>query len=149
LQLRVARNEADGAEIEAIVQDFVRNVAGKHAVNADLDAGVQFAEFGEGREKSVDGALVDAERKFAALEAFEFGETFLDFVAEVDEALGVIAEKGAGIGQTDWAGAANEKRLAERILKLANGQTDCRLGAIEALCSAREAALLGDGEKNL
>src|SRR5215831_14520665 len=57
-QLRVARDERDGAEIEAIVQDFVRNVAGKHAVNADLDAGVQFAEFRERGQKSVDGAFV-------------------------------------------------------------------------------------------
>jgi hypothetical protein len=108
LELRVARDEGNGAKIEAVVQDFVRNVAGKHAVNAHLDAAVEFAEFGEGGKKSVDGAFVDPEREFAALEAFEFRKTLFDFVAEVDEALGVIAEKGARIGQADGAGAADE-----------------------------------------
>ena len=149
LELRVARDERDGAEIEAIVQDFVRNVAGKHAVNADLDAGVQFAEFRERGQKSVDGAFVDAEREFAALEAFEFAEAFFDFVAKIDEAFGVVAEKGARVGQSDGTGSADKERLAERVLELADGQTDGRLRAIEALGRAGKAALLGNGQKDL
>ena len=40
LQLRVARNVGDGAEIEAVVEDFEGNVAGKHAMDADLHAGM-------------------------------------------------------------------------------------------------------------
>jgi hypothetical protein len=66
-------------------------------VNAHLNAGVEFAEGGERGQKSVDGAFVDTERKFAALEAFEFRKTFFDFVAEIDEALGVVAEEGARV----------------------------------------------------
>jgi len=67
-------------------------------VNADLDAGMEFTEFAERGEKRVDGAFIDAEREFAAIEAGEFGETFFHFIAEVDEPLGVIAEKRAGVG---------------------------------------------------
>ena len=145
LELRVARDERNGAEVQAIVQDFVRNVAGKHAVDAHLDARVQFAEFGKRGEKRVDGAFVHAERKFAALEAFEFGEAFFDFVAEIDEAFSVVAEKRARVGQANGAGTADEERLAERVLKLANGQADGRLRPIEALSGAGEAALFRDG----
>ena len=149
LELRVARDERDGAEIEAVVQDFVRNVARKHAVNAHLNAGVEFAELSERREKCVDGAFVDAERKFAAFEALEFGEALFDFVAEIDEAFGIVAEKGSCVGQADGACAADEKRLAERVFELANSQTDRRLRAVKTLGGAREAAFLGDHQKNL
>jgi hypothetical protein len=149
LELRVARDKRNSAEVEAIVQDFVGNVAGKHAVNADLDAGMQFAELGERREKGVDGTFVDPERKFATLEALEFAEAFLDFVAEVDEALGVVAKKRAGVGQADGAGTADEERLAEGVFELANGQADGRLGAIKTLRGAGEAAFPGNGQKDL
>src|SRR5882762_11104727 len=118
----------------------MRDVAGKHPMDAHLDAGMFFTEFGESREEGVDGAFVDTEREFAALEAFEFGEALFDFIAEVDEALGVIFQEGSGIGEADGAGPANDERLAERVLELTNGQTDGRLSAVEALGSARTAA---------
>ena len=149
LELRVARDEGDGAEIEAIVEDFVWNVAGKHAVNPDLDAGMQLAEFGERGKKGVDGAFVNPERKFAALEAFEFGKAFFDFVAKVDEALGVVAKKRACVGQADGARTTDEKRLAEGVLEFADGQADGRLGAIKALRGAGKAAFLGHAQKYL
>jgi hypothetical protein len=105
-------------------------------VNADLDAGMQLTELRERREKSVDGAFVDSERKLAALEAFEFGKAFLDFVAEIDEALGVIPQESSGVREADGAGSSDKERLAERVLQLANGQTDGWLSAIKALGSA-------------
>jgi hypothetical protein len=118
-------------------------------VDADLYAGMFLAEDGKGGKESVDGGFVDAEREFAALEAFEFGETFFDFVAEVDEALGVVFQEGSGIGEADWAGAANEKRLAERVLELADGEADGGLGAVKTLAGAGEAAFFRHHQKNL
>lgn len=97
----------------------------------------------------MDGAFIDAERKFAALETFELGEAFFYLVAKVDEALGVVAEKGACVGQADRARAADEKRLAERVFELADGQADGRLRAIKPLRSARKAAFFGNGQKDL
>ena len=145
----IARHKGNGAEIEAVVQDLVGNIAGKHAVNAHVDPGMQFAKFGKGGKKGVNGAFVDTERKFTAVEALECVESLFDFVAEVDETLGVISEKCAGIGQTHRASATNEERLAEGVLELADSQTDGRLRAVKTLGSAREAAFLCDGQKHL
>ncbi len=97
----------------------------------------------------MDGAFVHAEREFTALQALQFGEAFFHFIAEVDEALGVVLQKSSGIGEADGAGAANEKRLAERIFELADGEADGGLGAVKALAGAGEAALLCHHEKNL
>src|SRR5258708_437678 len=149
LQLRFAGNEGDGAEVQAVIQNFVRNIARKHAMDSDLDAGMEFTELAERGEQRVDGAFVDTEREFTAIEAGEFGETFFHFIAEVDEALGVVAEKRAGVGEAHRARAADEQRLAEAVFELANGQADRGLGAVEALGGAREAAFARDGEKDL
>ena len=149
LELGIARHIGNGAKVEAVIEDFVGNVAGKHAMDADLDAGVQFTEFGERREKSVNGAFVDAQRKFAALEAFEFGESLFDLIAEIDEALGVLLQERSCIGEADRPGAADKKRLAEGIFELPHGQADRRLGAVEALSRTRETAFLGNHQKYL
>src|SRR6516164_7420398 len=114
LELGIAWHKGNGAESETVIQDLVGNIAGKHAVNAQLDPGMQFAKFGEGGKKRVNGAFVDAEGKFTAVEALEFAEALFDLVAEVDETFGVIPEQCAGIGQADGASAANEDRLRER-----------------------------------
>jgi len=118
-------------------------------MDADLDAGMFFAEFGEGGEKGVDGAFVYAEREFAALQALEFGEALFDFIAEIDQAFRIVLQKSSGVGETDRAGATNEKRLAKRVLKLADGEADGGLGAVKALARARKAALLRHHEKDL
>ena len=149
LELRVTGDEGDGAEVKTIVHDFMGNVAGKHAMEADLNAGMGFAEFRERREQGMDGTFVDAEGEFAALEALELHETFLDLVAEVEEAFGVFAEERAGIGEADWAGPANEEGLAEGVLEFADGEADGGLGAVQALGSAGEAAFASDGEEDL
>ena len=149
LKLRIARDEGDSTEVEAVVHDFVRDVAGEHAVQADLDAGVRLAESGEGGEKGVDGTFIDAEGKFATLEAFQFHEALFDFVTQVQQAFGIFAEQGASIRQADGTGTADEERLAEGLFELADGQTDSRLGAVEPFGGAREAAFASDGQKDL
>ena len=45
LKLGIPGDEGDGADVEAIVEDFVGNIAGEHPMDADLNAGVEFAEF--------------------------------------------------------------------------------------------------------
>jgi len=149
LELRVARNEGDGAEVQAVVQNFVRNVAGEHAVDSDLHSGMQLAEFCQGGEEGVDGAFVYAEGEFAALEAFEFGEALGDFVTEIDEAFGVVFEKSAGVGHAHGARAADEQGLSKAIFEFTDGEADGGLGAIETFGGAGKAAFLGDHEKNL
>ncbi len=149
LKLRVARHIGNGAEIQPVIQDFVRNVAGKHAMNAHLDTRVHFTKLRERREKSVNRAFVHAQGKLAALKAFQFRKAFFDLIAEVHQSLRVIFQKGPGIRETDGPGATDEEGLAERILQLADGQADGGLGAEEALPRARKAAFLRDHQKYL
>jgi hypothetical protein len=67
LELWLLRNVGNGADVQAIIKDFVRNVAGEHAMDTDQDAGMELSESGEGRKKGVDGAFVYAERELSAL----------------------------------------------------------------------------------
>ena len=149
LKLRIARDKGNRAEIEAVVDHFVGNIAGEHAMKADLNAGVGFAEASEGGEEGMDGALVDAEGEFAALEALEFHEALFDLVAEIEEAFGVLAEKGAGVGEADGARPPDEERLAEGFLELTNGEADGGLGTVEAFGSPGETAFAGNSQKDL
>jgi hypothetical protein len=118
-------------------------------MDANEDPGMELAKGGEGRQQRVDGAFVDAEGELAAGESFEFAKSFFYFVAEIDQALGVVQEKSAGIGEADGASAAHEERLAEAVFELANGETDGRLRAVKAFGGAGEAAFLGNHQKYL
>src|SRR5712664_3502776 len=149
LKLGVAGHVRDRAEIQAVVQDFMRDVPRKHAVHAYLDARMLFPELGQGGEKSVDGALVHSQREFAALQALQFGEPFFDFIAEVDQALRIVLQERSRIRKADWPGATDKERLAERVLKLADGQAYGRLGAVKALGGAGEATLFRHHYKDL
>src|SRR5690242_11037621 len=149
LQLGIARDKRDGAQVEAIIQHFVGNIAGKHAVDANLHAGMKLTEFPEGGEQGMDGAFVDAEGKLAAADFLQFGQALFDFVAQIDEAVGVIAQEGTRVGQADGARAADKEGLAEVVFELADGQADGGLGAKEALRGTGKAALARDGQEYL
>src|SRR5438309_3115929 len=125
------------------------DIAGKHTVDAHLDAGMQDSKFGQGGKESVDGAFVHTQREFAALQALQFGESLFDFITKVNQALGVVFQKRARIGEANRPGATNEKRLAKGVLEFADGQANGGLGAVKALASAGEATLLCDHEKYL
>jgi len=148
-KLGIAGHEGNRAEIQAVVQNFMRDVPRKHAMHADLHAGVLFPEFGQGRKECVDGALVHAQGELAALQALQFGEPFFYLIAEVDQALRIVLQKGSRIGEADRSRAADEERLAEGVLKLADGQADGGLGTVKALGGAGEAALLRHHQKYL
>jgi hypothetical protein len=149
LKLRLLWDVGDCADVQAVIEDFVGDVAGKHAVDADLDAGMELAEGGQRREKCVDGAFVDAQGEFAAREAFQLAQSFFYFVAEVDQTLGVVLEEGAGVGQADGPGTADEERLAEAVFEFANGEANGGLRAVEAFGGAGEAAFFGNHQKYL
>src|SRR5207245_5201729 len=101
-----------------------------------------FPKLRERREKSMNGALVHAQGKLPALEAFQLRKPLFDLIAEVDQPLGVIFQKRTGIRETDGPGAADEEGLAERIVQLADGQADGRRGADGTGGGARGGALL-------
>ena len=88
-----------------------------------------------------------AELKVAALQALQFVERACGFAAQGQQAHRVLAQQSAGGGERAIARGAVEKRLAHGALQLANNLADGGLGAMQAHGRAREAALLGDGEK--
>ena len=97
----------------------------------------------------MDGAFVDAEGEFAAAAGAEVVDGALDFLAEIEHALGVADQELAGVGELAGAGAAGEEGLADPVLELADGDADGGLGAEELLGGAGEAALAGDGEEDV
>src|SRR6267154_6783593 len=130
LQLRIARNIRDCADVQTIVQHFVRNISRKHSMNAHLNARMHFAEFGERGKQGMDGAFVDAQGQLPALQPLQLAQALFYFVAQVQQALGVIFQKDASVGQAYRARAAHKQWLAQRIFQLANTQADGWLGAI-------------------
>ena len=56
----------------------------------------------------MNGTFVDAEGKFAALQALEFAKALFYFIAQVEQALGVVLQQRSGVGQAHWTRAADE-----------------------------------------
>jgi hypothetical protein len=117
-------------------------------MDPDLHSRVELAEARQGREERVNGAFVDAKGKFAAGEALEVGETLAGFIAEIQEALGVILEESSRIGQANGTSPTDEDGLADRFLELADGLADGGLCPIELLSGAGEAAVPRHGKKD-
>jgi hypothetical protein len=70
-------------------------------------------------------------------------------LAEVEDALGVVAQNFAGIGKAGGATAAHKQALADPILQAADGEADGGLGAVELVGGAGEAFLAGDGQEGV
>jgi hypothetical protein len=118
-------------------------------MDTDQDAGMELAKGGKGWEESVDRAFVHAKGELATGQAFQLAKSFFYFVAQIDQALGVVQEKSASVGEADGAGAPDEERLAEAILEFADGEADGWLGAVQAFGGAGKAAFLGNHQKYL
>ena len=118
------------------------NIPGEHAVHAHLHSRMQLAKSCQRGKQCVDRTLVHAKRKFTPLQTLQFAEPFLDLIAQIDQALGVVLEEGSRISEPNRPRSADEEGLTQPVLQLANGQADGRLRAIETLRRPREAAFL-------
>src|SRR4029077_19000338 len=94
-------------------------------------------------------ALIHAQRKFAAIQAGQFGKSLFYLIAQVDQPLGIFPQQRTGIRQSHWTRATHEKWVPESVLKLANRQADCRLSAVEPFCGTRKAAFASNRQKHL
>ena len=149
LQLRLTGHEGNRAQVETVIEHFVRNVPRVDAVHADLHAGMLLVEARQRRNQRMDGAFVDPQGELAAPQAIQISQPLLYFVAQVEEPLGVLLEELAGVGEADGARAAHKQRLAQGVLELADGQADGRLGAIKLFGGPGKAALAGHRQKHL
>src|SRR5467141_2788977 len=98
------------------------NVPGKHAVHAHLHSGMQLAKLCQRGKQCMDRTLVHAKRKFTPLQTLQFAEPFLDLIAQIDQALGVVLEEGSRISEPNRPRSADEEGLTQPVLQLANGQ---------------------------
>src|SRR5690242_67763 len=74
-------NVGNHAYIQMMIQHLSRHVARKHAMHADENAGMLFAETVERGQKRMDRAFVHANGDVAAFEAAQLANAFLDFLA--------------------------------------------------------------------
>src|SRR5262249_2826491 len=148
LQLRVARHVGNRTEIQAIVQDFMGDVAREHAMHPNLDARMLLAEFCNRGHERMNRAFIYTEGKLAPLQAFEFTKPLFDFIAKIDQAFGIVLQKSPGIGEANRPRPTYKKPLAQIFLKLANRQADRGLRTIKAFRSARKTAFACDRKKD-
>ena len=94
-------------------------------------------------------AFVHAERNLPALESLQLLHAFADFFAQIQHAVGVFEQQRTGIGEHPRARAANEERLPDPLLELADRDADRGLRAVELFGRARKALLARDGLKYL
>ena len=104
---------------------------------------------GQRRQQGVNRALVHAQRQFAPLQALKIRDALADLIAKIQQALSVLLEQLARIGEPHRPGAPDEERLAQRVFELSDRQTDGRLGAVQLFGGAGETALARHGQKNL
>src|SRR5580700_11338879 len=148
-ELGLLGDERGDAEVQAIVQQFGGDVAGKRAAHGEMDLRIKLAIAGQHGQQRVDGAFVDAEGEFAASAGAQVVHSAADFVAEIQDAFGITEQEPAGVGKLAGTGAAGEEGFADFVFELADGDADGGLGAVKLLGGAGEAAFAGDGEEDV
>ena len=141
--------EREHAEVEAALLHFDADLARRDASDVELDARVLLAEALDQRQEHVDRGLVGADEDPAALEVAQVADRRFGLFGEPHQTLRVVEEHPAGLGELAVLGRAIEEPLAEVVLETADRLADRRLRAMQARGGAREAALRGDGQKDL
>src|ERR1700730_6515906 len=148
-ELGLLGDKRGDAEVQAIVQQFGGDIAGKRTAHGKMDLRIKLAIAGQHGEQRVDGAFVDAEGEFAASAGAEIVDGAADFVAEIEDAFCIADQEAAGVCKLAGAGSAGEEGFADFVFELADGDADGGLGAEELLGGAGEAAFAGDGEEDV
>jgi len=97
----------------------------------------------------MDRAFVHSQAKLPAAQAAQIFHSFLDFVPQIQQTLGVIAQEFARVGELDLASSAHEQRLADRFFELTDDNADRGLRAVELLRGAGKALFFRDGQECL
>ena len=147
MQAGFLRLVGEHAELRAVAQHVVGNVAAQRALHLDLDHGMQAAELGQQRQQVEHGEFVGRDDQLAFLQFAQFSQRFGGLAAQVDQLFGVFEENLAGVGEDALARRSVEKSFAEFVLELADGLAYRRLGAEEFFGGAGEAVLAGDRQK--
>ena len=148
-QAALGRQEGHHAEVQAALRHLDANLPRGDAAHVDLDLRVLVAESADQRQQRVNGALVGADEDAAAAQIAQLTHGGLGLFAEAHQPLRVVAQDASRFGQGALLRGPIEQALAQLLLEPADGLADGRLRAVELGGRAREAALGGDGEKDL
>jgi hypothetical protein len=106
------------------------------------------AEALDERQHRVNRRFVAADQHAAAAEIAQVLDRFLGFLGEPQQAVGVVAQEPAGLGQRGVLRGAVEQPLADALLQPPHGLADRRLRAVQLHRGLGEAPLGCNGEKN-
>ena len=99
------------------------------------------------RQQAVHGRFVGAHDDPAAADLLELLDGGLRLAGQPEEALGVVLEQPAGLGQRAVAGRPVEQPLAQLVLDAPDRLADGRLGPVQPPGGGGKAPVGGNGEK--
>ena len=146
-QPRLGRLERQHAEVEAALRDLGADLARRDAAHVDVDQRVRLAEARDQRQHGVHRRLVGADQHAAAAQVAQVLDRGLGLLRQPEQALGVVAQQPAGVGQGGVLGGAVEQALADALLEPADRLADGRLGAVQLHGRPGEAPLGGNLQK--
>lgn len=149
LQAPLARREGQHPEVERAAEHFPGDLPGRDAAHLDLGVGMIRTETLDDREQDVHRPFVGADQHAAAPQILQLANRVLGFRLELREALCVVEQQLARLGQTPALRGPVEQPLVELVLQPPDRLADGGLRPVQALRGAREAALVGDGEEDL
>ena len=149
LQAPFARREGQHAEVEGAAEHLGGHLPGGHAAHLDLRVGVVRAEPFDDRQQDVHGPFVGADQHAPAPQVLQLADRARGLRAQCREALRVVQQELARLGQPAALRGAVEQAFVQLVLEPPDGLADGRLRAVQPLRRAREAALGGNGEEDL
>ena len=148
-QAALGRQKGHHAEVQAPLRHLDANLPRGYAPHVDLDVRMLVAESPDQRQQRVHGTLVGADQDPSAAQVAQLAHGGLGLFAEAHQALRVVAQDAAGLGEGALLRGSVEQALAKLLLEAPNGLAHGWLRAVELGGRAREAALGGDGQKDL
>ena len=148
-QPRFRRMERQRAEVEAALLHLDGDLPRRHAADVDRDVREALAEPPDERQQRVHGGLVGADQHAPALQIAELAHRGLGFLGQPHEPLAVVVQHLAGVGQRAALRGSIEQLFAQIDFEAPDRLAHGRLRAVHLGGGAREAALLGHGEKRL
>jgi hypothetical protein len=100
------------------------------------------------RKRAISGGFVGPDEHPAATQVAQLADGGFRFLRKAHEALPVVLQHPAGVGERRALRRAVEQLLAELALEPAHRLAHRRLGAVHLARRPREAALVGDREKD-
>ena len=149
LQTPLARREGQHPEVERAAEHLPGHLPGRDAAHLDLRMRMIRTETLDDREQHVHRAFVRADQHPAAPQVLQLANRALGFRLELREALRVVEQQLACLGQPPALRRTIEQPLVELVLEPPDGLADRRLRPVQPFRRAREAALVGDGEEDL